>query len=146
MKKKLEVGQIDVGERMGMEDGKVATKLLDKNYSPLCVRKYQLKGWPLFLGIITDVSLSDLDQVFYDIVKENKELLINDIQSIRNFVGILSDKVIEHYNKVKEGSVEGVGIFYYIDKCAISSLYGDMMVHNACRNEFYFIINTLPHI
>ena len=135
-------------ERMGMDDSKVATRLLDKNYSPLCVRKYQLRGWPLFCGIICDQSVADLDDVVYKAEEEaeNLGLFVNDIQALRNFVGLLSDRIISHYNKIKKGSVEGVGIFYYIDKCAISSLWGDMMVHSSCRNEFYFIINTLPHI
>lgn len=129
-----------------IDDSKVATRLLDKNYSPLCVRKYQMEGWPLFVGIICDQSLSDLDKVVWTVHDEFKDLLTSDIQCIRNFVGILSDRLISHYNEVKKGSVEGVGIFYYVDKCAISSLWGDMMVHGSCRNEFYFIINTLPHI
>jgi hypothetical protein len=132
-----------------IDDSKVATRLLDKNYSPLIVRKYQFKGWPLFLGIICDVSLSDLDNVFYDIVKKCDDAKMfedNDLQKLRNFTGILSDGVINHYNEVKRGSVEGVGIFWYVDKCAISSLYGDLMTHGQCRSEFYFIINTLPHI
>ena len=135
-------------ERMGMDDSKVSTRLLDKNYSPLCVRKYQMKGWPLFVGIICDQSLSDLDEVVHatEDMAEADGLFCNDIQALRNFTGLLSDNLVAHYNKIKKGSVEGVGIFYYIDKCAISSLWGDMMVHNSCRQEFYFIINTLPHI
>lgn len=129
-----------------IDDSKVSTRLLDKNYSPLCVRKYQLQGWPLFVGVICDLSLSDLDNVVHTVGDDYLCLLKNDIQSIRDFVGILSDTIIAHYDSVKKGSVEGVGIFYYVDKCAISSLWGDMMTHNSCRQEFYFIINTLPHI
>ena len=131
-----------------MDDSKVATKLLEKNWSPLCVRKYQMKGWPLFVGIICDQSLSDLDKVVYDATEafEKDYGFKQDIQSMRNYTGFLSDWILNHYGEVKRGSVEGIGIFYYIDKCAISSLWGDMMVHASCRNEFYFIINTLPHI
>ena len=130
-----------------IKDDKVSTRLLDKHYSPLCVRKYQYKGWPIFLGIICDQSLSDLDKVFYDIADRYDYLLEeSDIQKCRDFVGTISDGIIEYYDGIKRGSVEGVGVFYYIDKCAISSLWGDMMVHNSCRQEFYFIINTLPHI
>jgi len=95
-----------------IDDSKVATRLLDKNYSPLVVRKYQLRGWPLFLGIICDCDLSDLDKVFYGIVDEfEKELLEeSDIQKIRNFTGVLSDRIIEYYGNIKRGSVEGVGM------------------------------------
>ena len=136
------------GKVKSIDDSKVATRLLDKNYSPLVVRKYQLRGWPLFLGIICDCDLSDLDKVFYGIVDEFEEELLeeSDIQKIRNFTGVLSDRIIEYYGNIKRGSVEGVGIFYYVDKCAISSLWGDFMTHYSCRSEFYFIINTLPHI
>jgi len=136
-------------ERMGMDDSKVATRLLEKNWSPLLVRKYQLRGWPLFLGIITDCSISSLDTLFYKVVDEAEKLGMfdQDLQNIRNFVGFLSDKVIEHFDSMKRGSVEGVAIMWYVDKCAVaSSLFGDHMVHKACRDEFYFIIGMLPHI
>ncbi len=131
-----------------IDDSKVATRLLNKNYSPLCVRKYQMEGWPLFVGIICDLALSDLDEVVHETADEARKagMFSNDIQSLRNFTGVLSDSILEHYNSIKTGSVEGVAIFYYIDKCAISSLWGDFMTHESCRNEFYFIINTLPHI
>jgi len=125
-----------------------ATRLLDKNYSPLIVRKYQLGGWPCFVSLICDISLSDLDDVFYKIVDEAKELgLMNDdIQSVRNFTGYVSDKIIEHYDTKKRGCVEGIAVLYYVDKCFISSLWGDFMVHASCKQELYAIINTLPHI
>ena len=131
-----------------VKDENVSTRLLEKHYSPLVIRKYQMKGWPMFVGIICDQSLSDLDEVVMEAadVADQKGMFRQDIQAVRNFVGFLSDSIISHYDKIKKGCVEGVGILWYVDKCAVSSLWGDMMTHNSCRQEFYFIINTLPHV
>jgi len=135
-------------ERMGMDDSKTATRLLEKNYSPLIVRKYQAFGWPLFVSLICDVSLSDLDKVVYECIDgcERGDLIKNDIQSQRNFCGLLSDRIIEHYDRVKRGCVEGVAVLVYWDKCFCSSLWGDFMVHTSCKQELFSIIQTLPHI
>lgn len=130
---------------IGLNDVTTSTRLLGKNYSPLIVRKYQMYGWPLFVSLICDVSLSDLDKVVYDFT-ENYGKIKDDIQSARNYTGELSECILNHYNQKKRGSVEGVAILYYIDKCFISSLYGDFMVHASCKQELYAIINTLPHI
>jgi len=129
-------------------DYSTATRLLDKNYSPMIVRKYQMEGWPLFVSLICDVSLSDLDDIFYDAVSEFKHVhgLKDDIQVMRNFTGFISEYILNHYNDIKTGCVEGIAVLYYVDKCFISSLYGDFMVHSSCKMELYNIINTLPHI
>ncbi|MGD2072875.1 MAG: hypothetical protein PVG65_05255, partial [Candidatus Thorarchaeota archaeon] len=50
----------------GNEKSSVNTRLLEKSYSPLVVRKYQLREWPLFVGIICDIDISDLDEVIND--------------------------------------------------------------------------------
>jgi len=125
-----------------------STRLLDKNYSPLIVRKYQLEGWPLFVSLICDISLSDLDNIFYEAVDKFNETygMKDDIQCMRNFVGFVSDYIENHYDKIKRGCVEGIAILYYVDKCFISSLMGDFMVHQSCKEELFLIINTLPHI
>ncbi len=136
-------------ERTGtMDDSMVSTRLLEKNYSPLIVRKYQMKGWPMYVGLICDVSLSDLDEVINGAMREYEEedLIKQDIQAIRNITGLLSDRVIAHYDSIKPGCVEGVAILWYVDKTFISSLWGDFMTHMSCKLELYQIINTLPHI
>lgn len=130
---------------VGLDKVNTSTRLLGKNYSPLIVRKYQMYGWPLFVSLICDVSLSDLDNVVHNFT-EDYGPIADDIQAARNYVGELSDCVLNYYNQKKRGSVEGVAILYYIDKCFISSLYGDFMVHASCKQELYAIINTLPHI
>lgn len=130
------------------DDSSTSTRLLDKNWSPLIVRKYQYQGWPLFVSLICDANLNDLDATVYKIADEAKDLgFVNGtIQGSRNFCGYMSDKLVEHYGLVKQGCVEGVAILWYIDKCFIASLYGDFMVHASCKQELYAIINTLPHI
>lgn len=133
---------------MTRDDSTTATRLLDKNWSPLCLRKYQMEGWPLFISLICDANLNDLDEVVYQIHDDATELgFVNGtIQGARNYCGFMSDKIKEHYDAVKRGCVEGVAVLWYIDKCFISSLYGDFMVHASCKQELYAIINTLPHI
>ena len=134
---------------LGMDDSGVATKLLDKNFSPMIVRKYQLKeNWPIWVALICDCSLSDLDQVVLDALDKcrEKNMFINDIQSLRNICGFLNEELIQHYDSIKRGSVEGVAVLGYFDKIFISSLALDFMTHLSCKLELYQIINTLPHI
>jgi hypothetical protein len=133
---------------MARDDSKTATRLLDKNWSAMVVRKYQMEGWPLFIGLITDANLNDLDSIIYSINEEAKKNGFTDgnIQSARNYCGFMSDCLMKHFNSVKTGVVEGIAVLWYIDKCFISSLYGDFMTHAPCKAELYAIINTLPHI
>ena len=130
------------------DDSSTNTRLLDKNWSPLIVRKYQMKGWPMYIGIICDANLNDLDTVVNKVMKKADELEFTNgtIQGTRNAVGLLSDGIIDHYNEIKEGVCEGVIVCWYVDKCFVSSAYGDFMTHNKCAAEFYSIVNTLPHI
>lgn len=132
-------------EPIGLKEVNTSTRLLGKNYSPLIVRKYQMHGWPLFISLICDISLSDLDNVVYNFDSDWGDIK-DDIQEVRNYAGALSECILDHYNMKKRGSVEGIAVLWYIDKCFISSLYGDFMVHASCKQELYSIINTLPHI
>jgi len=88
----------------------------------LIVRKYQMHGWPLFVSLICDVSLSDLDDVVQNFSAEYGRI-DDDIQAARNYTGELSNHILDHYNLKKTGCVEGIAILYYIDKCFISSLW-----------------------
>lgn len=130
------------------DDSKTSTRLLDKNWSPLIVRKYQMKGWPLFIGIICDANLNDLDSLIYSLSEEAEQhgMFDGNIQSVRNYCGFLSDGIVGHYDKVKKGCAEGVMVCYYVDKMFVSSAYGDLMTHEKCAAEFYSILNMLPHI
>ncbi len=129
-------------------DSQTSTRLLDKNWSPLIVRKYQMKGWPMYIGIICDANLNDLDQLIYSLTSKAEELNMFDgnIQSVRNYCGFLNDEIVKHYNEIKKGCAEGVIVCYYVDKMFVSSAYGDLMTHNKCAMEFYSILNMMPHI
>jgi hypothetical protein len=133
---------------MTRDDSTTNTRLLDKQWSPLIVRKYQMKGWPMYIGMICDANLNDLDKVVNKVMKEATELSFVDgtIQGARNTCGLLSDRIVEYYDNIKEGVTEGVMVCWYVDKCFISSAYGDLMTHNKCAMEFYSIIQTLAHI
>jgi len=138
----------DANAGMCRDDSSTSTRLLDKNWSPLIVRKYQMEGWPLYIAIICDANLNDLDEVVYRLTAEAREhgFMDGKIQSVRNYCGFMSDGLVKHYNKVKTGVMEGNLIAWYVDKCFVSSAYGDMMTHYKCAAEVYAIINTLPHI
>jgi hypothetical protein len=132
---------------VGLDKVNTSTRLLDKNYSPLIVRKFMSagRGWPMFIGLICDVSLSNLDDVVNQFTADYGEAE-DDIQWVRNFCGALSEHLVSTYEAVKPGCVEGVAVLWYVDKMFVSSLYGDFMVHASCKQELYAIINTLPHI
>ena len=130
------------------DDSQTATRLFDKNWSPLLVRKYQLFGCPVFVGIICDANLNDLDTLVYKLVDEAEEngFLDGSIQGVRNYCGCLNDGIVKYYDSIKRGCVEGVIVFISQDKCVVVSAMGDFMTHNKCAEEFYMIVNTLPHI
>lgn len=135
-------------KRFGLEDKNVATKLLDKNFSPMIIRKYTRIGFPLYVHLICDENLDDLDTLVHDCIdfcKENN-ILSNSIQSLRNFTGILSDWINEYYDKKKRGCVESLGILFYADKMIISSLQGDCMNHESCRQEMYDCLQLMTKI
>lgn len=122
------------------------TQLLEKNHAPMILRKYQALGWPLFVAIICDQDLSTLDEaVMYFLKKQNPKHL-NNIQDMRNFCGGLSDYLLTEFNDIKFGSVEGIAVIAYWDKCCCSSLYGDFMTHTSCRIELFSLLNMLPHV
>ncbi len=138
----------DANKGMTRDDSSTSTRLLDKNWSPLIVRKYQMLGWPLYIALICDANLNDLDVLIYNIHDRAVELGFTDgkIQSVRNYCGYMSDEIVKHYNAIKKGVTEGVLCAWYVDKCFVSSCYGDIMTHSKCAMEVYQIINTLPHI
>jgi len=119
------------------EKERTFTKLIDKQYSPLVIRKYTHWGFPIYIGLITDNDLTDLD----DVVKEfmiihKKDGWVNNIQSLRNMAGVFCDVLNKHYDKT-----EGVAVIFYVDKMFVSSLFGDFMNHTSCRIELYGLLN-----
>jgi hypothetical protein len=150
--KKAESDFCDMGKGANaglcMNDSSTATRILEKHYSPMIVRKYQIFGWICWVGIICDCNLNDIDKVTYDLVGQAEELGFKDgtIQGSRNFAGFLTDGVVNHYNAIKRGSCEGVAVVLSWDKIFVSSLFGDFMTHYPCKMELYQIINTMPHV
>ncbi len=134
--------------RFGLDDSKVSTKLLDKNFSPMIIRKYTRIGFPLYVHLICDENLDDLDEVVHNVIDvcRETEVLSNNIQSLRNFTGILSEFLNDHYDSKKRGCVESLGIIFYADKMMISSLQGDCMNHNSCRQELYYCLQIMTQI
>ena len=115
----------------------------------MCIRKYNIiMGWPLWIGLICDESLSDLDLVVNGAIQacEDAGMICNDIQQIRNITGILSETVKKHYNSKKPNCVEGIAIALYVDKNYVQNFYGDFMNHTSCRIEWAGALSMLPHI
>jgi len=118
------------------KEDKVFTKLIDKHFSPLVIRKYTHWGFPIYIGMITDNDLSDFDKVVVEFMNDHaKEGWVNNVQTLRNFAGALTEYLNEYYEKT-----EGVAVVFYVDKMFISSLHGDFMNHTSCRIEFYSLL------
>lgn len=118
------------------KEDKVFTKLIDKHFSPLVIRKYTHWGFPIYIGMITDNDLSDFDKVVVEFMNDHaNEGWVNNVQTLRNFAGALTEYLNEYYEKT-----EGVAVVFYVDKMFISSLHGDFMNHTSCRIEFYSLL------
>lgn len=129
------------GNRMGINDDLCNTNLISKNYSPMFIRKYNasaLSNWPLYVAMICDEDVSNLDHIVNGALKAFNEagLIGNNLQNMRNFTGILSETLSTYYNNKKENCVEGIAITLYIDKFYIQNLTGDFMNHGPCRAEY----------
>lgn len=115
---------------------KVFTSLVNKQLSPLIIRKYTHWGFPIYIGCIVDEDLSNLDELVVGYMKENKERgWVDNIQSLRNLAGSLTDYLVEQYE-----TSEGIAVVFYVDKMFVSSLHGDFMNHESCRIEFYSLL------
>ena len=140
--------QLD-GNRMGINDDFTNTNLISKNYSPLFIRKYNaIYGWPLYVSMIVDEDISDIDSIVNEVIRECKKanMIDNNTQNLRNFTGILSETLLEHYNNKKENCVEGIAITLYIDKMIINNYFGDYMNHSMCRSEHLSLLNFMTQV
>jgi len=119
-----------------MESDKVFTKLVDKHYSPLVIRKITHYGFPIYVGIITDDDLTKLDGDIIEFMEQHKSSgWVNNIQQIRNLAGELTEYLVDRFQRC-----EGVAVIFYVDKMFVSSLHGDFMTHAMCRSEFYSLL------
>lgn len=113
------------------------TRLTEKAHSPLLIRKYTKWGFPIYVGLITDDNLNELDKTVKAFMSEQHELWKSDrIQDKRTLAGLLTDFLAEAFERQ-----EGVAVVLFVDKCCISSLRGDFMNHAMCRDEFYSLLN-----
>lgn len=121
---------------------KTFTKLAGKHYSPLVIRKVTKFGFPIYVGIITDDDLSDLDKQIIGCIEGNVGLWeSNNIQDVRDLAGILSDRLIKAYPKT-----EGVAVTFAVDKMFVASLFGDFMNHAQCKFEYYTLLNMSTNV
>lgn len=126
----------------GVFEGKAHTALTEKAFSPLIIRKTTRFGFPIFVALITDDNLDELDEHVLGFVNMHIDLWkSNSIQDKRNLAGLLSDRLTEVYNRV-----EGVAVIFSIDKMMVSSLFGDFMNHTPCRLELYTLLNMMTNI
>jgi len=137
LKKIKYLADMEVDEKYGVGhlEGKPFTNLVTKHYSSLVIRKYTHWGFPIYVGIVTDESLSDLDEAVTSFVETNKKFWRDDLQSLRDFAGALTEDLVCNYKRA-----EAVGVVIYADKCFISSLHGDFMNHTASRIEFFGLL------
>ena len=118
------------------------TRLTEKAWSPLIIRKTTRFGFPVFVGIITDDDLNDLDELVLNFIEAHIDLWKSDrIQDKRNLGGMLTDAITEHYTHT-----EGVAVIMAIDKMMVSSLFGDFMNHTPCRLELYTLLSMMTNI
>lgn len=118
------------------------TALTDKHHSPLTIRKFTGFGFPIYVGLICDANLDKLDEIVTDFMEEpanEKRWKSNKLQDKRNLAGDLTEHVALECRDGRK-RVEAVGVVLFIDKTAISSLFGDFMNHAMCRSEFYSIL------
>lgn len=139
------------GNRMGIKDDLCNTNLISKNYSPMFIRKFNstaLTNWPLYVSMICDEDVSDIDKVVNGALKayEDAGLIGNNLQSMRNLTGILSETLSKYYNSKKENCVEGIAITLYIDKAYIQNFSGDYMNCFLVREEYTAALNMMTQI
>jgi hypothetical protein len=123
---------------MKMEEQIAHTMLMNKHYSPMVVRKTSTWGFPVFVALITDDDLADLDQVILKFMLDAKAVngWSDNIQKMRNLAGAMVEMLNNRYPKV-----EGSAVIIYSDKCFISSLHGDLMTHLSCKVELFELLN-----
>lgn len=118
------------------------TRLEGKEYSPLIMRRYSTPVLHL-VAIITDDNLDNFDTVVRSCWRDsdNNEVRPTTIQGFRNLAGKISETIYGAYPKT-----EGIGVVISADKMVVSSLFGDMMVHEQCRLEFYSLLNFVTQV
>ena len=121
-----------------MDEATLHSKISNKHYSPLVIRRYATDFGVMFVGIISDDDLNRLDEIILPVVKKS---VVKTIEEARTLTG----KVCEML-KITFTKVEGVAVVSYFDKLMVSSLWGDFMNHESCRIELYELINVMTKV
>jgi hypothetical protein len=115
------------------------TRLMDKHYSPMVIRKTTKLGFPIFVALITDDPLDDLDDRILEFIRSNAvEGWSSNVQKVRNFAGAFVEFLNSTYEKT-----EGSAVIVYADKCLVNSLHGDLMTHLSCKVELFGSLNFM---
>jgi uncharacterized protein YjgD (DUF1641 family) len=139
------------GNRMGINDDLTNTNLISKNYSPMFIRKFNataLNNWPLYVSMICDEDVSDIDKVVNAAIKAflDAGLIENNLQNMRNLTGIISETLSKYYNNKKENCVEGIAVTLYVDKAYIQNFTGDYMNCFLVREEYTAALQMMTQI
>ena len=119
------------------------TRILGKQFSPIVACKLNDGSYTVCVGLITDVCITEKElEELWELTKEHVTG-DSEIQLLRNLAGQYSTYLVEKINDKKMGSCEGVGVTIAKNGIMTSSLYGDMMNHGMCRDEFYYLVNML---
>jgi len=120
----------------------VISRLNGKEHSPLIIRKFTAWGFPMYVGIIADHNMDELDLFVKAFIDQNRTMWDSrSIQDKRNLAGMLTEAICKKWHPV-----EGVAVVFYVDKMMVSSLFGDFMSHTSCRIEFYGLLNMMCHV
>jgi len=120
----------------------VISRLNGKEHSPLIIRKFTAWGFPMYVGIIADHTMDELDSFVKEFIDQNRTMWDSrSIQDKRNLAGMLTEAICKKWHPV-----EGVAVVFYVDKMMVSSLFGDFMSHTSCRIEFYGLLNMMCHV
>ena len=114
-----------------------APRVHGKEYSPLTIRKYTVLGNPIFVAIITDDDLGNLDEIVLQFLEQFRGGNLR-LQDYRYITGKLTEMLRQMFPRA-----EGIAVVAFPDKSAVSSLWGDFMNHLHCRMELYALINTM---
>ncbi len=116
---------------------KVITSLSDKHSEPMIMRRYTSYGFPVYIALICGANLDDLDE-FHAKLSAEWDDVPKSIQSLRNYFGNMTKAIVDHYGK---DVTEGCAVIAFADKMVVSSLWGDFMVHLACKNELFTLLS-----
>jgi hypothetical protein len=95
---------------------------------------------------LQDYCILQLHKIFPSRLIQKNRLLENNIQTLRNFTGLLSEYINDYYDNKKRGCVESIAVIMYCDKLLIQNLRGDSMNCSQARSELYAGLNFMTQV